>query len=606
MVFDHLRFLSTLTTEAGVYQMIDKKGQVIYIGKARNLKKRIKSYFSSRHAHSKTVALVKQIVDIKVIVTSNEKEALILESDLIKRFYPRYNVLFRDDKSYPYLYLSSHVNYPRLDFYRGRQQKKGRFFGPYPSITSVREALVLLQKIFKLRQCRDADFSHRRRPCLQYQINRCTAPCVRYISHQDYQQNVHYLVMFLEGKSDWVIHALKIKMNEASIAKNYELAAKYRDQIMSLRTLQSSQHVATNVGDIDIVVVLSKFNMICTHIMIVRLGRILGQRSYFPKVLSHNKPQEVLEAFLVHYYLQTNHTIPRRILVNLPFDSSLLEATLSDQATHQVSMSHLSRGHRSALLKMALVNARQAILTRNMTQRQILSQLEAIQDLLALTQIPNRIECFDVSHMQGEATVASCVVFGFSGFIKSDYRHFNITGISPGDDYAALYQAILRYYSRVQIEKKTLPDLLIIDGGKVQLRKARNALLALQIHDIDMLAIAKGPTRKAGFETLFLSGRQNAITFSANNIGLHLLQQIRDEAHRFAITGHRIQRDKKYQRSSLECISLIGKRKRQLLLTHFGGLQGVKTASVEDLQKVEGIGKKLANIIYSHYHGPHE
>lgn len=602
-MFDSQSFLKTVTTKTGVYQMLAADKRVIYVGKANNLHKRLSSYFSKQHTSVKTEIMVNKIAAIKVIVTRTENEALILENNLIKKFRPHYNVLFRDDKSYPYIYVSKQQPYPRLDFYRGKHHNKGVLFGPYPSVSAVHQTLQLLQKIFKLRQCRDSFFANRSRPCLQYQIERCSAPCVHLITAEDYQKDVDRVCAVLNGNSNDIAQQLTDDMMSAASQHRYEQAAKYRDQIAHLRRLQSSQGVMVGKGDADVVVVTGKVPLMVVQLLIVRSGQLLAQHSYFPKITLATDSAEVLSSFISHYYLDHKHSIPRKIVLSQTLiDQAMVADSLSQQANRSIQLLHGQRGHHRELIKIALLNAEESLSTRLAAQHNILSQLEALQALLALPQLPQRIECFDVSHTQGEAMVASCVVFSLSGALPKEYRRFNIKGVTKGDDYAAMRQALTRRYHRLKVEQKVMPDLLIIDGGKAQLAVARAVMESLQIIDVVLLGIAKGSSRKAGLETLWLVGRAKPVPFQADDRGLLLLQQIRDEAHRVAIGAHRRQRAQARRQSVLEMIAGVGKKRRQRLLQHFGGLQELKRASVEDLMKVSGINQTLAVAIYQYFH----
>ncbi|MCP4473282.1 MAG: excinuclease ABC subunit UvrC [Gammaproteobacteria bacterium] len=604
-MFDYKAFLATLTTKPGVYQMFDAKQQIIYIGKAKRLKTRVRSYFTKSHASGKTHALVKQIHDIKVIVTRSESEALILENNLIKRHRPRYNVLFRDDKSYPYIYLSSHDDYPRLDFYRGSRKGPGRFFGPYPSVKAVRQTLNLLQKLFKLRSCRDTFFRHRSRPCLQYQINRCTAPCVNLITKTAYQKNVNHAVLLLQGKEESVITDLSTQMEKFAQQQHYEQAAHCRDQIANIRQLQAEQHVVTAVGDVDAVVALTHGEVVCVQVLMVRHGQLLGKKSFFPRVPTNASEEEIIVAFVSQYYLDQLTQMPEEILFKKRLrEAKELAEVLSQQAKRRIKFTAAGRGDKAGLLAMATLNAKEALATRLADRSGMLEQFEALEKLLDYEQTISRIECFDVSHTQGEATVASCVVFGPEGALKTAWRRFNISNITAGDDYAALRQALERHYRRLKEgDESQLPDLLMVDGGRAQLQQAKRVFETLQISHIPILGIAKGPTRKAGLETLHFTRGDRVVVITPESMALRLLQQIRDESHRFAITGHRQQRDRRRQQSVLQEIPGIGAKRRQQLLNYFGGLQGVQRASIEDLARVTGVNRQLAEIIYHHLRG---
>lgn len=598
--FDHKAFLKALTNQPGIYQMINCDGKVLYVGKARNLKKRVTSYFRSNQS-LKLTSLVHHIHHIDVIVTRTENEALLLESNLIKKFKPRYNVVFRDDKSYPYILLSDHENYPRLSFYRGLKKEKGRYFGPYPSAFAVRETLNLLQKLFRIRSCEDSFFRSRTRPCLQYQINRCTGPCVGYIDAVSYQQNVEHAVMFLEGKNQAIIDNLAKQMEEAAVNLQFEKAASYRDQITILRKIHQQQVVAMQEGDVDAIAFASAQGRVCVQALAIRDGRLLASKSYFPYVETVVNAEEILTAFITQHYFREENIIeiPRQLVINhkLP-ERDWLSAALTEIAGHKITLIHRPQGERAKWLEMAAQNAKQALMTHLAERTTIFQQLEELQQLLNLESIPQRLECFDVSHTFGEATVASCVVMNSQGLSKSDYRRFNIHQVTPGDDYGALYQALSRRYTAIKTEEGKLPDILIIDGGKGQLKQAEKVLEELQIVGIAVLAIAKGPTRKSGLETLFLSGKTNPLSVNPESASFHLIQHIRDEAHRFAITAHRGQRAKNRHTSILENIPGIGTKRRRELLRLFGGLQELKRASVEDLEQVPGINKELAIRIY--------
>ncbi|TDY02809.1 excinuclease ABC subunit UvrC [Thiohalophilus thiocyanatoxydans] len=606
--FDAKAFIKGLPNRPGVYRMLDAGGTVIYVGKAVDLKKRVSSYFRTNLDSPKTRVMVAQIAAIEVTVTSNESEALILENTQIKSLRPRYNVLFRDDKSYPYIYLSTEHPYPRLTFHRGAKRGKGRYFGPYPSAPSVRETLSLLQKLFPVRQCRDSFYSNRSRPCLQYQIKRCTAPCVGLISEADYAEDVRHAILFLEGKSSVVIDALAQRMAEAAEALDYEAAARYRDQIASLRHIQDKQYMDSDSGgSLDVIAAAVEGGVACVQIFTIRQGRNLGNRSYFPKHLEGLAPEqpesELISHFLTQHYLSRPEDIPAELIVSHPpAEQGLIEAALGEAAGRRVTISHKLRGTRARWRDMATQNARQALGQRLNSQATQLQRFEALQEALQLDEQPQRLECFDISHTMGEATVASCVVFDINGPLKSDYRRFNIEGITPGDDYAAMEQALTRRYKRLREGEGKLPDILFIDGGKGQVQTARNVLEELQVPGVRLIGIAKGPGRKPGLETLYLSDGGEDTILPADSKALHLIQQIRDEAHRFAITGHRQRRQKTRSTSTLEQIPGLGPRRRQNLLHRFGGLQEIARAGVEDLAAVNGISRKLAQQIYDTFH----
>lgn len=594
-------FLSSLPTQPGIYEILDESGNILYVGKARNLKKRVASYFQRKISDPKIRALLDQAHDIKITITHSENEALLLENNLIKRLKPRYNVLLRDDKSYPYLFLSAHADFPRIDLHRGPKRAKGQYFGPYPSAGSVRETLTLLQKLFKIRQCSDHFFSMRTRPCLQYYIRRCTAPCVGYVDVPTYQKNVRLAVLFLEGKNAQVIEELALQMEEVSSKMDYEAAARYRDQIISLRRIQERQYVMGEVGDIDVIALVQQMGQICILVLYIRGGRLIGNKSYFPKVPEGTVPEEALSAFIPQYYLDParGEIIPKRVIINLKLeDRHWIESALSEQLHQKITIVDEVRGQQRQWLNLAITNAKHALHSHLAGKINFYQRFESLQTELQLPNMPQRIECFDVSHTMGEATVASCVVFDTDGPVKKDYRRFNIKGITKGDDYGALAQALTRRYTRLKEGEYPLPDILMIDGGKGQLSVAAAVLEELQVTGVAILAIAKGAERKPGLETLYLSGRDTPIHLSADSMALHLLQQIRDEAHRFAIVGHRKLRAKAHTHSPLENIPGIGPRRRRELLRQFGGLQELKRASVEDLAAIPGINRELAQRIF--------
>ncbi|BAZ94279.1 excinuclease ABC subunit C [Thiohalobacter thiocyanaticus] len=599
--FDAQGFLRTLTPRPGVYRMLDANGEVLYVGKARNLKRRLASYFRKSGLPIKTQALMAQMADIEVTVTHTESEALILEHTLIKAHQPRYNVLLRDDKSYPYIYISTDQDYPRITVHRGAKRGKGRYFGPYPNASAVRESLHLLQKVFRVRQCEDSFFANRTRPCLQYQIKRCTAPCVGYISPGDYAEDVDLTIRFLEGKNTELIDELAQRMEAAAEALEYEQAARYRDQIASLRRVQERQYVSGERGDLDIVAAVQQGGLVCVQVFYIRAGRNLGNKVFFPRAPDQAGLDEVLHAFLVQYYLE--HEVPQTILLNAePEDRELIETVLAERAGHRVELRHRVRGERARWLAMAERNAEHALQARLASRSGMQQRMEDLQQLLNLEEPPERIECFDISHTRGEATVASCVVFNAEGPLKSDYRRFNIEGIEPGDDYAAMAQALQRRYLRLQEGEGKLPDILLIDGGKGQVGMAVKVLEELQVQGVLIVGVAKGPERRPGHETLIVPGR-GELHPPADSRAFHLIQQVRDEAHRFAITGHRHRRGKARTSSPLEGIPGVGPKRRQQLLRQFGGLREVERAGVEDLARVKGISRELARQIYAAFHG---
>lgn len=609
--FDPKAFVRNLTNRPGVYRMLDAQGTILYVGKARNLKKRVGSYFRASGLSNKTVAMLSQLHHIEVTVTHTESEALILENNLIKTHRPRYNILLRDDKSYPYIYISTDQEYPRLTFHRGAKKGRGQYFGPYPSAGSVRDNLNLLQKLFPVRQCEDSFFNNRSRPCLQYQIKRCSAPCVGYISAGDYAKDVQNSILFLSGKSDEVIRTLVERMEQAAQALDYEHAARYRDQIAQLRALQERQYISSGVADFDVVAAVAEGGGGCVQMFTIRGGNNLGNRTFFPKQAKDASAAELLEAFIGQHYLRAdsadNHApIPAELLVNTEFDAMpALAATLSEQAGHRVQIRARVRGERARRIEMAQNNARLALHQHLSSRASLLARFEALQDALQLDTLPQRIECFDISHTMGEATVASCVVFEQEGPLKADYRRYNIKDITPGDDFAAMRQALLRRYMKLKEGEGKLPDILLIDGGKGQLRQAAEVLQELQIGGFTVIGVAKGRARRPGEETLFLLGNPAPFILPADSAALHLIQQVRDEAHRFAITGHRQRRARARKRSILEDIPGLGPKRRQLLLKQFGGLQQLERAGVEDLSSVTGISRALAQRIYDTFHETH-
>ena len=605
--FDAEHFLQELTSKPGVYQMLDASGIVIYVGKAKNLKKRVSSYFRKTGQTPKTQVMVSQIAYIEILVTHTESEALLLENNLIKNLKPRYNILLRDDKSYPYIFLSDQDMFPRLAFHRGARKKKGRYFGPFPNGHSVKSSLNLLQKLFPVRQCEDSFYKNRSRACLQYQIKRCSAPCVGLVSEADYAEDVRHTILFLEGKSNQVIDELIKRMDEAAAQLEYEKAAIYRDQIVSLRRLQETQYVSNEKGDLDVIAIEYQQGIACIQVFFIRDGLNLGNKSFFPKNARHQTVSELLSAFIAQFYLsslKTDRLIPSLILVSHPFEEqALIETVLKEQSGHKVEIRDKVRGERLRWLQMAQANAQMALLSRLSNKASVVERFEELQNALNMDTVPQRLECFDISHSSGEATVASCVVFDQSGPLKSDYRRFNIDNITPGDDYAAMYQALTRRYIRAAKGEGKLPDLLVIDGGKGQVKQARDVLEELQLNSVRIIGITKGEGRKAEHDTLLLSETNEKVILPSNSKAMHLLQHIRDEAHRFAITGHKTRRAKARKTSQLEKISGLGPKRRQELLKQFGGLQEVARVGVEDLAKIKGISKSLAQKIYDHFHG---
>lgn len=602
--FDHKSFLKQLTQRPGIYQMYDEAGKILYVGKAKNLKNRVSSYFRSSGLNNKTMALVARIARVDVTVTDTEVEALILEQNLIKSQRPPFNILLRDDKSYPYVFLSSNEDYPRIAMHRGAKRKKGEYFGPFPNVMAVKESLSFLQKTFRVRQCEDSVFRNRSRPCLQYQIKRCDGPCVEAINKEDYAEEVRHTKMFLQGESDEILAELADRMEKASMDLEFEAAAVYRDQISALRSLQSQRVVESGNADVDVIAIATERNACCIHLLYIRQGRILGSKSYYPKDNLAAGPEAMLNDFIGQYYLgNKGRDIPKEVILSHQLeDAELLSDAIRESLGKTVQLRNSVRSERQNWLKLALSAAEQNLKSQLARKQNLQQRFELLQERLGLESIPQRIECFDISHSSGELTVASCVVFGPEGAIKSDYRRFNIEGITGGDDYAAMDQALNRRYSRIQEGEGLLPDILLIDGGKGQLSQAKAVLAELGVQDVIMIGVAKGTTRKAGFEVLHMADSGEEWVLDSTAPELHLIQQVRDEAHRFAVTGHKARRDKKRRSSSLEDIPGVGAKRRRELLRHFGGLVQIKGASVDDMAKVDGISKKLAAEIYAHFH----
>lgn len=596
--------LKTLPNTPGIYRMLAADGSVLYVGKAKVLKSRVSSYFLKQVASPKTRALVERIHAIEITITASETEALLLEQTLIKSLKPPYNILLRDDKSYPYVYLSDGEAWPRLAFHRGPRQQKGRYFGPFPSSTAVRDSLSLLQKLFMVRQCEDSTFRNRERPCLQYQIRRCRAPCVGYVSAEDYQRDVDNTRRFLEGRNEEVTEDLIARMSMAADTLDFEKAAIYRDQLTALRRVQEQQFVLRDVGSADVFGVAAQPGGVCLQVLYVRDGRVLGTKAWQPALFGETEVVDILSEFLPSFYLQGSEArdLPREIIVpvELP-DAAVLVEAIRSQYGREVEIKSRVRETRAAWLEMAQNNAEAGLAAGLANRSHIARRFADLQAVLGLDEPVQRMECFDISHTMGEATVASCVVFDGQGPKKRDYRRFNIEGITPGDDYAAMQQALTRRYSRLVKGEGALPDILFIDGGKGQLAQAVAVLGELAISRVQLIGIAKGEGRKPGLETLhFPDGR--SLSLNADSPALHLIQQIRDEAHRFAITGHRERRDKARTTSSLESIPGVGPTRRRTLIQHFGGLQEVRRASARDLATVPGISETLAEAIYAALH----
>lgn len=601
--FDASDFLAACSGRPGVYRMFDEGGKLLYVGKAKNLKKRLASYFRKTGLAPKTAALVARIAQVETTITANETEALLLEQTLIKEWRPPYNILLRDDKSYPYVHLSD-GEFPRLSIHRGAKKQKGRYFGPYPSAGAIRESLNLLQKAFLVRQCEDSYFRNRTRPCLQYQIKRCKGPCVGLVEANEYAEDVRHSVMFLEGRSNALATELTSSMEQAAMNLEFERAAELRDQVSMLRRVQDQQSIEGGTGDVDVVAAIVNPGGACVHLISVRGGRVLGSKNFFPQVAIEEEVGDVLVAFIAQYYLGSHERdLPQELIVNTVHEDfpTLIEA-IAESRGRELSISHRVRTNRARWQQLAVTNAEQALAARLANRQHMADKFEALGEVLGLAEPPQRLECYDISHSSGEATVASCVVFGPEGALKSDYRRYNIEGVTAGDDYAAMHQALTRRFSKLKDGEGKLPDVLLVDGGKGQLAMAREVLQELAVPELILLGVAKGVTRKPGFETLYLNGPENEFTLPADAPALHLIQQIRDEAHRFAITGHRARRGKARRTSSLEEVAGVGPKRRRELLKHFGGLQELSRASIEEIAKAPGISKKLAESIYAALH----
>ena len=599
--FDAKAFLKTLTKRPGIYKMQSTDGEVLYIGKAKNLKNRVSSYFNKQNRSPKQQVMVSRIVAIDITVTHTEGEALLLESQQIKRYKPRYNICLRDDKSYPFIYISSQHDFPRVTFHRGAKKRQGKYFGPYPSAGAVRETLKLIQKIFPVRQCEDSYYQNRSRPCLQYQIERCTAPCVDLISKDDYAQDVENTLLFLEGKSDQLINQLIAKMEKAAKNLAYEQAATYRDQIVKTRNILEKHFVHGEKGDVDIIVCAVKAGIACVQVFFIRNGQHLGSKTFFPKTIEEYTPNKILQAFIPQYYLEKQ--VPYELIVSHELEEQeLLQQVLSNQASHNVVISPRVRAERLKWLQLAQTNVENALLTKLADKQGLYARFLSLQEELGCADTPKRLECFDISHTQGDQTVASCVIFDREGPVKSAYRRFNIEGITPGDDYAAIHQAVSRRFARLKKGEHESPDILLIDGGKGQVSEAEKALAELDIKNVMIVGVSKGPDRKPGMEKIILPGEQQPLDITPGASGLLLIQHIRDEAHRFAITGHRQRRGKAKKQSALEGIVGLGPKRRQLLLKQFGGMQGVSRAGVDALCSIDGISRQLAQRIYDTFH----
>jgi len=598
--FDAQALIVSLPHLPGVYRMLNARGDVLYVGKARDLKKRVSSYFQKTVQSPRIALMLTQVAVVETTVTRSEAEALILENNLIKSLAPRYNILFRDDKSYPYLMLSGHA-YPRLGFHRGALDGRHRYFGPFPHTGAVRESIQLLQKIFRLRTCEDSVFQNRSRPCLLHQIRRCSAPCVGLIDSEAYAADAKNAELFLQGREDDVLQTLGGKMQQAADLQHYEQAAFYRDQIQALATTQQKQYAESSTGgDADVIACAEAGGAACVNLVMVRNGRHLGDKSFFPHNAEGRTTPEVLQAFLAQHYLARQ--VPAIIVAGAEFDAQDTEAALAQQAGHAVQLVSRPQGQRRAWLEMAQKNAQLALAQRLSHASNQEVRLAALREALGLPDAVQRIECFDISHMQGEATVASCVVYDRFDMRNSEYRRYNIAGVQAGDDYAAMRSVLQRRYERISRGEGAVPDLILIDGGKGQVNVAREVMAELGMNDIFLFGVAKGEERKPGMEQLICADAKSSIQLARDNPGLHLIQAIRDEAHRFAITGHRARRGKSRVTSSLEGISGVGAKRRKELLARFGGLKGVVGASIDDLAQVPGISRSLAERIYRELH----
>lgn len=606
MSFNPKKFLKSLTSRPGIYCMKNSEGKIIYVGKAKNLKKRVASYFNRIDSQTiKNQVMIKQIDNIDVTVTQTENEALILENNFIKEYKPKYNIIFRDDKSYPYIFLSTKHKYPRFYYHRGSLKGEGKYFGPFPSAGAVKKTLNLIQKLFLVRSCDDNVFSNRSRPCLQYQIKRCSAPCVNYISKDDYQYDLKNATLFIEGKKEKIIKELSEPMQSASDNLDYEKAAKLRDQIRSVREVQQKQYTSGESDNFDIVACIKNTNHACIQLSFIRSGLNLGSRRYYPRNIDNQNESYLIRAFLSHFYLSNIDAKKYSLEILLSHDiddKKLLENVFNERFERKIKIKYNVRGERAKWLAMAKENAILNLKQKLAIDENLNKRFLALQKLLKIKQDINKIECFDISHTSGESMVASCVVFDKNGANKGKYRKFNIENITKGDDYGAMKQVVRRRYMRLVKEEAILPDLILIDGGKGQINVTQKELDELQLSHIPVLGIAKGPSRKPGMENLILSVKNNSIHCDSTSPALLLIQNIRDEAHRFAITAHRQKRKRRRDRSFLEEINGIGRKRKQVLIKHFGGLQGVSKAGIHELSKVNGINRNLAKKIYETIH----
>jgi len=623
--FDGKVFVSTLSGAPGVYRMLGAGGELLYVGKAANLKKRVGSYFLKPKMDPRIAAMIAQIAAVETTITRTEGEALLLEAQLIKSLKPRYNIVLRDDKSYPYIHLTA-GDYPRLAFHRGTRSGAGRYFGPFPSAGAVRASLDLIQKLFKIRNCEDSYFKNRSRPCLQHQIARCTAPCVGLVTPQDYAENVRHAEMFLDGRGGAMMEELLASMERASASLAFERAAQIRDQVAALKRVQANHYVQGASADMDVIACAIRAGIACVSVLFFRNGVSLGSRDFFPRLPIDADEATILASFIAQYYLE--RPVPSEVIVSHAIeDAAPLAEALGERAGHSVEIKANVRAERARFRDLAQRNAEAALASRLASRQTLLARFEALRDLLGLDETPQRIECFDISHTMGEATVASCVVFGPEGPEKSQYRRFNITDITGGDDYAAMRQALQRRFrravaateaaaiesdavvdaavrtQRVDESMARLPDLLLIDGGKGQVQQAVDVLNELGLEGVPVVGVAKGEARRAGDETLILGRSGRTLWPGPESLASHLIQSVRDEAHRFAITGHRGRREKARETSTLEEIAGVGARRRSALLRHFGGLGGLSKAGIEELMQVKGISRELAERIYASFHG---
>lgn len=600
--FDTAAFLRTLTHRPGVYRMLDANGGLLYVGKAKDLRRRVASYFGKRPQDAKTQAMLQAVASMDVTVTGTEQEALLLEYNLIKAHRPRFNVVLRDDKSYPYIHVTTDLEFPRFEFHRGSRAGAGRFFGPYPDAAAVRDSLQLLQKLFRVRQCSDTFFANRSRPCLQYQIQRCTAPCVGLVSSADYRRDVDDAIRFIEGRGADVLEGLAARMEASAARLDYEAAARYRDQIAAIRRVQQQQAIDSGgETDLDVLGLAEERGQYCVSILMIRGGRVLGSRALFPRVARGTPAGEVLSAVLAQHYLAQSP--PPEVLVSAPVDDAeLLGQMLAERCGHAVALRQRVRGHRRRWILMALGNAREGARARVAAAATLGEQFHQLAEVLSLPVVPERLECFDISHTQGGETVASCVAFNAEGPMRAAYRRYNIRDVAPGDDYAALAQAVARRFAPDRIAQAVVPDLLLVDGGRGQLARVTEVLENLGLASLPVFGIAKGTGRRPEQDHIIDLNRPAPLELPAGSPAMLLLQQLRDEAHRFALAGHRRRRGRKQASSSLEEIPGLGPQRRRTLLRHFGGLQGIARAGVEDLTLAAGISRVLAERIYGRFH----